>query len=197
MRRWAKRCLWVLAVLVASLVGAVAYLHEAYPVHRHCIKFAGVGFRLYEGDNQGRLPFSTNGFGDALMVLVKSGSLGDPQNGWRYVTGVGDDGSIFRAALASGTYIPEEKCSRVYVQSLSETNDGNIALLFDRYSCPGGDHFHFPWRPLVREACLLDGSMEVIPETNRAQFSSNRIELLVQNGIPRAMAQHYDALSTR
>ncbi|MGD0615014.1 MAG: hypothetical protein ABSA69_06180, partial [Verrucomicrobiota bacterium] len=69
----AKRGLWVLAALLASLVGAVNYLHETYPVHHHCIKFVGVGFRLYEGDNQGRLPFTTNGFGDALMALVKSG----------------------------------------------------------------------------------------------------------------------------
>ena len=74
--------------------------------------------------------------------------------------------------------IPEEKCSRVYVQGLCETNSPEIAILFDRYSTPGGDHFHSPWRPLVREVCMLDGSMQVIRETNWAQFSSSQIELL-------------------
>jgi hypothetical protein len=189
--------LWTLAGLAAALVAAVAYLHAAYPVHRHCMKCAGAGFRIYESDHQGRLPLDTNGFGDALMLLVKGEYLGDPQDGWHFVTGVGDDGSIFRAALASGGHIPEEKCSRVYVQGLSERNDYGIAILFDRYASPGGDHFHSPWGRPAREVCLLDGSMQIIAETNWAQFSSNQIELLVRNGIPRATAQHYYALTKR
>jgi len=54
---------------------------------------------------------------------------------------------------------------------------------------------HLPWGPLVREICLLDGSMQIIAEAKWAQFSSNQVELLVSNGIPRSLAQHYYALS--
>jgi hypothetical protein len=154
-------------------------------------------FSIYEGDHHGQLPFDTNGFGDALMLLVKSGTAGEEQERWSVLTGVGDDGGVFRAALASGAHIPEEKCSRIYVQGLAETNDHNIAILFDRYSTPGGDHFRRPWGPMVREVCLLDGFMQIVAETNWAQFSSNQIELLVANGITRPMARHYYDLTKR
>jgi len=195
--RWTKRVYWGLLALLVLMAASLACFWVVYPVHQHCIKVAGTLFRFYEDDHQGRLPFDTNGFGDALMLLIKSGEMGDVQDRWRYVTGVGDDGSVFRAALVSGAHIPEEKCSRVYVQGLTEANDPNIAILFDRYSTPGGDHFHALWRPLVREVCLLDGSMQIIAEQNWAQFSSNQIALLVINGIPRPVAQHYYALTKR
>jgi hypothetical protein len=195
--RWTKRILWGSLGLVGAMVAFVAYCWIFYPAHQHCIKAAGLFFSFYETDHQGRLPFDTNGFGDALMLLVKSGAPGDEQERWSVVTGVGDDGGVFRAALASGAHIPEEKCSRIYVQGLSETNDPNIAILFDRYSTPGGDHFRRPWGPMVREVCLLDGSMRIIAETNWPRFSGNQIELLVANGIPRATAEHYHALTQR
>jgi hypothetical protein len=195
--RWAKRVLWGLLALVLALVAFWSYFCFFYPIHQHCIKCAGGGFHLYAGDHQGQFPFDSNGFGDALMLLVKSGNVGPVDGGWFCVTGVGDDGSVFRAALASGAHIPEEKCSRVYVQGFRDTDDPEIAILFDRYSSPGGDHFHRPWGPLVREVCLLDGSMQIIAETNWAKFSSNQIERLVAHGIPRATAEHYYALTQR
>ena len=182
--------------MLAAFIGWFAYFQRFY-VHQHCIVQTGFAFRAYEEDHQGRLPFDTNGFGDALMLLVKGGYLGDVQNGWRFVTGVGDDGSLFKAALASGGHVPEEKCSRVYVQGLGQMNDFNIAVLFDRYSSHGGDHFRRPWGPLVREVSMLDGSMQIVKKKNWDGFSSQQIELLVQNGIPRATAQHYYALTKR
>jgi hypothetical protein len=44
---------------------------------------------------------------------------------------------------------------------------------------------------------LLDSSMQIIKESNWAQFSSRQIELLIQNGIPRPTAEHYYALTKR
>jgi hypothetical protein len=108
------------------------------------------------------------------------------------ITGPGDRGEVLKRALKTGERIPEEKCSRVYIQGLSETNDSQIAVLFDKRSSPGGDHFHRPWGALLRELCLLDGSMQVIPEKRWPEFASNQVELLVQAGIPRAAAErHY------
>jgi hypothetical protein len=67
----------------------------------------------------------------------------------------------------------------------------NAKTLFDRKSCPGGDQFRRPWGPLLREVCLLDGSMQVVSEKRWPEFSSNQVELLVQAGIPRAAANRY------
>jgi len=44
-------------------------------VHQHCIKITGMAFSKYSDAHGGALPFSTNGFGDALLLLVKEGHL--------------------------------------------------------------------------------------------------------------------------
>ncbi|MGV3774435.1 MAG: hypothetical protein ACO1QB_16160, partial [Verrucomicrobiales bacterium] len=65
------------------------------------------------------------------------------------------------------------------------------ALLFDKKAIRGGDHYRRPWGPLLREVCMLDGSMMVIREDKWPEFASNQVELLVKEGIPRTTAQHY------
>jgi hypothetical protein len=184
-----KRTIWVSVILTPVLLLAAYVAMGAFNVfhaHGHCIKAAGLGFKQYAFHNHGNLPYDTNGFGNALLIFVKGEycSIGE-------VTGPGDNGSIFREALKTGAPIPEQKCSRIYIQGLSETNNPQIAILWDKKSSPGGDHFRRPWGPLLREVCLLDGSMQVIPEMSWAAFVSNQVDLLVQDGIPRATARHY------
>jgi hypothetical protein len=147
----------------------------------------------YAVDHDGRLPYDTNGFGNALLILVKGGYLGDTDGVYSIgpITGPGDKGAVFKKTLKTGERIPEEKCSRVYIQGLSETNDPQIAILFDKKSCREGDHFRRPWGPLERETCLLDGSMRGVSDQRWPEFSSNQVELLVQAGIPRAAAKKY------
>jgi hypothetical protein len=159
---------------------------NVFHAHEHCIKETGLAFRDYALGHFGNLPADTNGFGNALLLLVKGeySSIGE-------ITGPGDDGREFREALKTGAPIPDEKCSRIYIQGLSETNNPQIAILWDKKPTRGGDHFRRPWGPLLREACLLDGSMKVIPETSWAAFVSNQVELLVQDGMPRTTARHY------
>lgn len=184
--------LTLIPVLVASAyVGMMVVI--ASHAHQHCIKQAGLAFKTYALDNQGNLPYDTNGFGNALLLLVKGGYLGDTNGLYSIgpITGPGDDGSLFRQALKTGVPIPEQRCSRIYIQGLSETNNPEIAILWDKNSTRGGDHFRRPWGPLLREVCLLDGSMQVIPDKDWTRFSSNQVELLVQDGVPRAAARHY------
>ena len=165
-----------------------------FPVHQHCIKGAGTEFSLYCEDHDGRFPFSTNGFGDALLLLAKSHGH-DPEWAIAVVTGVGDDGGAFRMALTNGTHLAETNCSRIYVQELTTNSDHEIAMLFDAYPIHGGDHFRCPWRPLMREVCLVDGSMQIVPETNWLAFAQKQIELLVADGIPRTNAEKYYKLA--
>ncbi len=181
-------------VIVLGFFGLIAL--NVFHAHQHCIKQAGSAFMTYAMDNSGKLPYDTNGFGNALLLLVKGGYLGDTNGQYSIgpITGPGDDGALFREALKTGGRIPEERCSRVYIQGLSEKNNPGIAILFDKKPTPGGDHFRRPWGPLVREVCLLDGSMQVVFEKNWKTFSSNQVELLVQDGMARATAEHYHQL---
>lgn len=171
-------------VLVACL--GVAWFHHLGKVHQHCIKATGIAFRIYSMDHAGALPYSTNGFGDALLLLVKEGHLPTVA----YICGPGDDGHVLSNALVHGLHVPESQCSRVYIQGLNETNYPGICVLFDRRSVPGGDHFYGSGRPL-REVCLLDGSMQTISDEQWPEFSRQQVELLVAAGFKREKALEY------
>jgi hypothetical protein len=77
---------------------------------------------------------------------------------------------------------------------LSETNDPEIVILFDKLPTPGGDHCHGFRRlsaPLGREIWTIGGSMKFIPESRWPAFAKEQIELLVVAGIPRDQAERY------
>jgi len=192
-RKWA---IWGSLILIPTM-GAAAYLGMLYfnvfHAHEHCIVQTGSAFQNYASDHQGKLPYSTNGFGSALLLLVQGDYLGDSNraSALQLLTGPGDDGHAFGEALRTGEPVPENECSRIYFQGLSQTNNNEIAILWDKKSTPGGDHARRPWGPLLREVCLLDGSRRVILDKDWAAFSSNQVDLLVREGIPRATAQHY------
>jgi len=139
----------ILAIVLIPLcvvfgLGAFRIWYGLTYSHRHCILATGLAFRTYAGDHDGQLPFSTNGFGNALLLLVK-GDFPGGTNGVAFICGPDDDGHIFKEALKSNSVVPEDQCSRVYIQGLSESNDNRICILFDRNSCRGGDHFRSPW----------------------------------------------------
>jgi hypothetical protein len=194
-RRWIRwlAALTVLALLMAGgLVGFMA-LSMRY-THQHCMKGATLGLRIYANDHGGKFPYHTNGFGDALLLFATGTN---EYATIALITGPGDDGETYKAAMKNHTDVPEAKCSRVYVQGLSETNHPVIAIIFDRRSVRGGDHFRSPFRDYVREVGLLDGSMQVISDRRWPEFSRNQIELLVQAGIPRAAAEEYYHLAPK
>jgi hypothetical protein len=156
------------------------------------MKIAGMEFTEYAMQHGGAFPYNTNGFGDALLLLVK-----DKPEDVPFVCGPGDDGHVFSNAVAHGQHVPQDECSRVYVQGLSETNNPGICILFDRRSVKGGDHFYGHGKP-VREVCLLDGSMQTIPDARWAEFSRQQIELLVDAGFAQEKAlEYYPEAATR
>lgn len=189
-------CCFVPVALLIALFGLWRWNFSR--THQHCIKMSGTAFRNYAEAHEGSFPFHTNGFGDALLLLLKEDSLDFGPTNWEhavhYLTGPGDNGKMFKEAFKSGVDVPEAECSRVYVQGLSEKNNPQIAILFDRRSTPGGDHGRRPWGPRLREVCLLDGTMETVREEKWARFAKEQIELLVAEGIPRAVAEGYYGL---
>jgi hypothetical protein len=188
MKTRGKILLFVVAIFVCALVslGGTWFWYLNHYVHQHCIKQVGLAFRIYSSDHQGQLPFSTNGFGDALLLFAKA----DPTV-INTICGPGDDGHIFKDALKSNSVVPEDQCSRVYIQGLNETSDPSICILFDRNSCKGGDHFRSPWGHRLREACMLDGSMQVIRDEDWPEFSKKQVELLVAAGFTKTNALYF------
>jgi hypothetical protein len=169
-------------MLMLLLVGALWF--NLFHAHEHCIKGTGLSLRTYAIDHYGRFPFHTNGFGDAVVLLLKE----EPEDA-RLFTAPGDDGSLYKECMRTGAHMPEERCTRVYVQGLSDSNNPQIALVFDRYPTRGGDHFRRPWGPLQREVGMLDGSMVTVREEKWPEFRARQIELLVAEGISRPQAE--------
>jgi hypothetical protein len=195
MTKGRRKLLWIglaIPIICIGVFFCVALLNP-FGAHEHCIKNSGLALRIYATDHRGKFPADTNGFGNALLVLLREGYLGatNSVHSARLITGPGDDGQLFLNTVGAAALIPEEKCSRIYIQGLSETNNPDIALLFDRKPTRGGDHFRRSWGPLLREVCMVDGSMQVISEEKWGRFASNQVELLVQDGMQREAAQRY------
>lgn len=188
MRTRTKRILLVVSIPIFLFFCFCAFgvFYSFKYCHRHCIKQTGLDFKMYSSEHFGHLPFSTNGFGDALLLLAKEDSTIVNS-----LCGPDDDGQIFRDALANNSVVPEEKCSRVYIQGLSESDNPEICILFDRNSCRGGDHGRSPWGHPLREALLLDGSMQDIRDEDWLEFSRKQVELLVAAGFSRTNALHF------
>ena len=90
--------------------------------------------------------------------------------------------------------VPENKCGRVYIQGLKESDDCNLVFLFDKKATPGGDHCHLPqriWAPLGREVLYITCQKDFISNDKWDAFAKDQIELLVETGIPREKAEWY------
>lgn len=196
MKTRTKKILLVVLIPIGLVLGFLAFQigYGLKYAHQHCIKQAAMSFRVYAEDHDGKFPYSTNGFGNALLLLAQS-AAGDDTNYFAFclhvLCGPGDDGHVLMEAYKNHSIVPEDQCSRVYIQGLSETNDYQICVLFDRNSCRGGDHFRSPWGRRLREACLLDGSMQVISDEKWPEFSREQVELLVAAGFSRTNALRF------
>jgi len=109
--------------------------NESFMEHAHCIVGGGQSLMIYASEHAGRFPYHTNGYGDALVMM---------DSGWdSALTGPGYNAAVFARVRLSGEDAPETEFGRVYVQGLSDRDDPQIALLFDKMPTPGGDHCHF------------------------------------------------------
>lgn len=179
------------AGVIAAFSGFYVKAHplvfnESFFDHAHCIVGAGLSLTTYAKEHQGRFPFSTNGYGDALVLL---------DDGWdESLTGPGYNAEIFKRVRRTGENAPESEFGRIYVQGLSESDNPEIVLLFDKLPTPGGDHCHLFRRifaPLAREVWTVGGDHRVIKETEWPVFSKHQIELLVATGMKKEQAERY------
>ena len=185
---------WSLIALTFLVLAVTIYIrtnpmvfNESFFGHAHCIPQAGLALRQYAGEHWGNFPLHTNGYGDALLLLL----AGHYASSYA-LTGPGYDSRVFDFALLNHTDVPETECGRVFIQGLTEANNQGLAILFDKMPTPGGDYCHGWARimaPLCREVLLVDGSHRTVQETKWKEFSQNQIGLLVKEGFDRAKAE--------
>lgn len=184
---WKKLFLGVVLALLGMLALGAAWLHHLGKVHQHCMKITSMALRQYADKHQSNYPVHTNGFGDALLLLVKEGFLDDVNT----LCGPLDDGHVLRAALTNGLPVPEAQCTRVYVQGLSLYDSPELCLLFDRDSHRGGDHFYGTGKRL-REVVMADGGgFTGVVDAQWPAFVSNQVRLLQAKGFTREQIRRY------
>ena len=171
------RWLLVPVLLLGCAAGGFAWFQMTY-AHRHCTASAFIVLSIYAGDHGGRFPEHPQGFGDAMKLAMQS-----DDDAWLF-SAPGDDG---RNLLVAGD-VNENLCTRAYVPGLTERSNGRLALLFDRYPTPGGDHFRSPWGTPLRDVVFVQGP-GTIPEAKWPAFVQEQIGLLVEAGISKDTAE--------
>ncbi len=184
-RRNIRRWLTGAAVLSLPAAALACFLINAYfPSHRHCMKIGTLALINYANDHDDRYPDHPGGYGDALLLMG--------EDDWQFLTGPGYDTAPFREAKAAGRGLPEDQCGRVYVRGLTAKTRGDVAVLFDKKATRGGDHAGFPVRVFAsrgREVGFGDGSMRFVRDRDWPAFAAEQIDLLTNEGIPRAEAE--------
>jgi hypothetical protein len=187
---------WVKFGLVLTIAGIpfCYYYVKAHPLvfneslwqHAHCMPQVTLSLRQYASEHGGRFPYHTNGYGDALLMLK-------PEiNGyWNLLTGPGYSASAFEEGDKNSSDVDERRCGRVYVQGLSENNNPEIAVIFDKVASPG-DHCHFPrrlWRQFGRDVGFIDGHWRPVSELKWLEFVKQQVDLLVEAGFTKEQAE--------
>ena len=202
MKKWSRRTKWFLGIgagfgaLFLLFFGSLFLIgyFNLFHAHEHCSKVLGSALLMYAHDHEGQYPYHTNGFGDALLLLVKGGELPDVH----WITAPGDDGTMYRRCLTNSLDVPENQCTRIYIQGLSESNAADrVALVFDKYPTPGGDHFRHPWREPTRDVVMSDHFVEWISEKRWPAFAREQIAKLVKLGFEQPELESLFAVQTQ
>ncbi len=179
-----KRYLGIGILVILASIAALTYQWAFPPAHQHCIKQAILLFSFYASENDGRFPESEKGWGDALLKL---GEIDEESDYWiPYIVGIDDDGSHLLNAIAQGSDVDETRCTRVYVQGLTQNSHSKTTILFDRESEPGGDHFRCRFREPLREIITVGGSHKMIKDRDWPEYVKKQRELLRDQGFNEA-----------
>jgi hypothetical protein len=188
MIRKRKRFLITLFCVLAAVVVYVRthplVFNESWMEHAHCIVIAGLTLEDYARQHGGRFPYHVKGYGNALLQL--------DEDTFHTLTGPGYSDVAFYEAKRNGTDLPEEACGRVYIQGLTNKNNPDIVLLFDKLPTPGGDHCSLPrrlWAALGREYWTVGGGHSFVEESDWPRFAKEQVELLVKEGFAREEAE--------
>jgi|ERR1043165_1499244 hypothetical protein len=79
MKKWSRKKRWIVGLIGGFiLLPVILYgglfvigMFNLFHAHEHCIKGTGLELEEYALDHGGRYPFSSNGFGDAIVLLLR------------------------------------------------------------------------------------------------------------------------------
>lgn len=182
MKSTRPRIIVIVTIIFIAAISVPVFRWIFPPSHKHCIKQATFTLLGYADRNQGRFPESDKGWGDALLEL---GVLQDREMWMPSIVGVDDDGSHLIEAMTHGSDVEEDRCTRVYVQGLTEKSHSAIAILFDRESEPGGDHSRNRFAEPVRELITVAGEHKTIKDRDWIPYVEGQRKLLQEQGLTR------------
>lgn len=186
-----RRPRFAIPLIVAGIVviSIIAWFMLRPKGHQHCIKAAIFILMDYAAKHDGAYPKNDRGWGDAMLSFASSP---DDTDWVKFFVGVDDDGAHLIRALKSGEDVIEDQCTRIYVQGLTEKSDSSIAILFDRNSVKGGDHFRgLPGQQPLREVITIDGAHRMIKDPEWSSFVARQRKLLKNEGFADSEISRY------
>ena len=189
---------WCCALLSVALLGALSWLYiGTHPLvflkgHQHCIKFAGLSLEYFAKEHDGKFPFHTKGYPNALLML--------DEDRFYSLTGPGYDAASLYDAKRLPRDLTEQECGRVYIQGLTKESNPEIVLLFDKLPTPGGDHCQLPlrlWAPLGREVWTVGTLDHFVEERDWPEFVKKQVKLLMKEGFDQNEAERLFAFEPK
>ncbi|HVV71235.1 MAG TPA: hypothetical protein VHI52_07030, partial [Verrucomicrobiae bacterium] len=143
-----------LLLAILSAVSAWLALQWRYPYGRShcCIKSMLLALNLYAQEHQGRFPAGQPSPEASLSLLYKA-KLIDAD----VLRGKTAKEEEVRALLDRGELLGPKSCGWHYVEGLNQSDDGRLALLWDK---AGLGHYGERHRRAWREVLLVDGDIK-------------------------------------
>ena len=172
-RSWWKLLAGVVIVLAAIGISLFGYMKWKFPYgwSHCCIKGMGLSLRTYAMDHDGRFPAGGDAPEASLSLLYSN-----------YVDAYTLRGktvplAVAQAALAKDGKLGPDSCGWHYVEGLTEADDPQIAILWDKV---GLGHNGERLKRGGHEVAFADGSGQVISGARWPEFLENQRQLLAK-----------------
>jgi len=187
-RLWPKLLAGTCILLIALVVSLVGYFKWKYPygMSHCCAKGMGLALRTYAMDHDGRFPTGGDTPEASLSLLYSN-----------YVDAYTLRGKtvplqVAQAALAKNGKLGPDSCDWHYVEGLTEADDPQIAILWDKVGLGhNGERLKWGGHSVV----LVDGSEQYVSGAKWPEFLKEQKELLAQRS--EAVKQGRPALTAK
>lgn len=170
---WPKLLVGAVIILVAIGASLFRYVKWKYPygMSHCCIKGMGTALHSYAMEHNGRFP-SGGDTPEASLSLLNS-NYTDAE----WLRGKTVSLEVAQTALAKGGKLGPGSCGWHYVEGLTESDEPEIAILWDKI---GLDHHGGRVKGGGHEVAFVDGSSQFVPGGKWPQFLEKQAQLLAR-----------------